>query len=127
MLSYYSKLLLLSSFCSLRNLQSHAQTAIWVEDFDDGGGGRWTLENAPGSLTNPTPVGITGLIYGVNAAVEHDNFIINDRNTPELDNDIAIGTAISAQGQLVRGRHYACTSRSDLPNPFINGIQPGPS
>ncbi|MDX2359429.1 MAG: T9SS type A sorting domain-containing protein [Crocinitomicaceae bacterium] len=127
MLSRYSQFLLFASFCVLISLQGHAQTAIWVEDFDDGGGGRWTLENAPGSLTNPTPAGIVGLVYGVNAAVEHDNFIINDRNTPELDNDIAIGTTISAQGQLVRGRHYACSSPSDLPNPYINGAQPGPN
>ncbi len=35
----------------------NSQTAIWIEDFDDGGGGRWVLENAPGSKTNPTPDG----------------------------------------------------------------------
>ncbi|MFT5779852.1 MAG: PKD repeat protein, partial [Crocinitomicaceae bacterium] len=97
-----------------------SQDAIWIEDFDDGGGGRWTVENAPGSLTNPTPAGIVGLTYGVNALVEHDNFIINDQNTPELDGPIAIGLSINAQGQLVRGRHYACTTPNDLPNPFIN-------
>jgi PKD repeat protein len=107
--------------------QAFGQSAIWIEDFDDGGGGRWTLENAPGSLTNPTPAGIVGLTYGVNAAVAHDNFVINDRNTPELDADIVIGTSITGQGQLVRGRHYACVAPSNLPNPFINGAAPGPN
>ena len=105
----------------------YSQTAFWIEDFDDGGGGRWTLENSPGSLTNPTPAGIAGITYGTNAAVAHDNFIINDQNTPELDADIAVGIDITQQGQLVRGHHYACAAPSDLPNPFINGAQPGPN
>ncbi len=109
------------------NGQTYGQTVIWIEDFDDGGGGRWTLENAPGSLTNPTPAGIPGLVYGVNAVVAHDNWIINDRNTPELNGNIATGISYANQGQFVRGRHYACASPSDLPNPFINGAQPGPN
>ncbi|TNE75307.1 MAG: PKD domain-containing protein, partial [Bacteroidetes bacterium] len=104
-----------------------SQTAIWVEDFDDGGGGRWVLENAPGSKTNPTPGGIVGLTYGTNAAVAHDNFVINDRNTPELNGNVSVGATMSAQGQFVRGRHYACSAPSNLPNPFVNGAQPGPN
>lgn len=95
------------------------QSVFWFEDFDDGGGGRWTLENAPGSGTNPTPAGIVGLIYEVNNPI-FDNFVINDRNTPELSGNIAIGTEINNQGSFVRGRHYACSSPSDLPNPFVN-------
>ena len=91
---------------------ANSQTAIWIEDFDDGGGGRWTMENALGSLTNPTPLGIVSLVYGVNAAVAHDNFVINARNTPELDADIVVGTTMSNQGQFVRGRHYACSAKS---------------
>jgi len=122
----YYRLILVMIFSGLVSL-SYSQNTIWIEDFDDGGGARWTLENAPGSLTNPTPLGIVGLTYGTNAAVAHDNFIINDRNTPELDNDIAVGTSIVSQGQLVRGRHYACSAPSDLPNPFVNGVQPGPN
>lgn len=114
-------------FCSFFISTTYSQNTIWIEDFDDGGGGRWTLETVPGSLTNPTPPGIVGLTYGTNAAVEHDNFVINDRNTPELDNNVAIGNSITAQGQLVRGRHYACSAPSDLPNPYINGVQPGPN
>lgn len=119
--------LLIASFCLFFISTSFSQNTIWVEYFDDGGGARWTLENAPGSLTNPTPLGIVGLTYGTNAAVEHDNFVINDQNTPELDSDVAIGNSFFTQGQLVRGRHYACSAPSDLPNPFINGVQPGPN
>ncbi len=104
-----------------------SQNAIWIEDFDDGGGTRWTLENAPGSLTSPTPLGIVGLTYGTNAVVAHDNFIINDQNTPELGSDIAVGLSSNAQGQLVQGRHYACAPPNNLPNPFINTPQPGPN
>ena len=103
--NYYNLILFLFALLFAIPL-SYAQNAIWIEDFDDGGGGRWTLENAPGSMTNPTPAGIVGLTYGVNAAVAHDNWIINDRNTPELDADIVVGTSIVNQGQFVRGRHY---------------------
>lgn len=117
----FTAIILLISFTSI------SQTAIWIEDFDDGGGGRWTLENAPGSLNNPTPAGIVGLTYGTNDPVAHDNWVINDRNTPELDNNIAVGLDMSSQGQFVRGRHYACSAPSNLPNPFINGAQPGPN
>ncbi len=106
---------------------SSAQNVFWVEDFDDGGGGRWTTENALGSMTNPTPAGISGLTYGVNAAIEHDYFVINDRNTPELSGNINTGSAINAQGQFVRGRHYDCSSPNDLPNPFINNGVIGPN
>ncbi len=106
---------------------SFAQTTIWVEDFDDGGGGRWTLENAPGSLNNPTPTGIPGLTYGTNDPVHHDNWVINDRNTPELNGNIAIGTPISNQGQLVQGHHYDCVAPNNLPNPFINNGAVGPN
>lgn len=107
--------------------QSSAQSVFWVEDFDDGGGGRWTTENAPGSMTNPTPAGIVGLSYGVNAPIEHDYFVINDRNTPELSGNINTGSAISAQGQFVRGRHYGCSAPNNLPNPFINNGVAGPN
>ena len=119
--------ILLFFLCGIFFSSLHGQNAIWIEDFDDGGGGRWTLENAPGSLTNPTPAGIVGLTYGTNAAVAHDNFVINDQNTPELDNSIVIGTPITSQGQFIRGRHYDCSSPGNLPNPFINGAQPGPN
>lgn len=121
------KLLYLTFLLIIFSFGLRAQTAIWIEDFDDGGGGRWTLENAGGSMTNPTPPGIVGLVYGTNDPVAHDNFIINDQNTPELDNDIAVGVSITQQGQFVRGHHYACSAPSDLPNPFINGAQPGPN
>ncbi len=124
--NYYT-IILLSFFYGFFLPVANSQNAIWIEDFDDGGGARWTLEDSPGSLTNPTPIGIVGLTYGVNAAVAHDNFIISDQNTPELDNDIVVGSSISAQGQFVRGRHYACSAPSNLPNPFINGVQPGPN
>ncbi len=100
-------------------VEINGQTVFWYEDFDDGGGGRWTLENALGSGTNPTPAGIVGLTYGSNNPI-FDNFIINDRNTPELSGGIAIGTVINSQGAFVRGRHYACAAPSNLPNPFIN-------
>lgn len=116
----------LMALCMLCTLNTYSQV-FWYEDFDDGGGGRWTIENALGSLTNPTPAGITGLTYGVNDPVAHDNFIINDQNTPELDADIVIGQSLQNQGQLVRGRHYDCVAPSNLPNPFINGVQPGPN
>ena len=123
----YYKLSAATLFGVFLTFFANSQNTIWIEDFDDGGGVRWTLENGPGSLTNPTPLGIVGLTYGTNAVVAHDNFVINDRNTPELDNNIAIGTSINAQGQFVRGRHYACSAPSDLPNPFVNGVQPGPN
>ena len=117
---------LLSILCLLGAFNSFSQV-FWYEDFDDGGGGRWTLENALGSLTNPTPAGIVGLTYGTNDPVAHDNFIIGDQNTPELDADIVIGQSLENQGQFVRGHHYDCAAPSNLPNPFINGVQPGPN
>ncbi len=101
------------------SIQLDAQSVFWLEDFDDGGGGRWTLENAPGSGTNPTPAGIVGLTYEVNNPI-FDNFVINDRNTPELSGNIVLGTVISSQGAYLRGRHYNCAAPSNLPNPFIN-------
>ena len=104
-----------------------AQNVFWFEDFDDGGGGRWTTENAPGSKTNPTPPGISGLPYGINAPIEHDYFIINDRNTPELSGNINTGLGISAEGQFIRGRHYACSAPNNLPNPFKNNGVVGPN
>lgn len=116
----------LSILCVCFSLSAFSQV-FWIEDFDDGGGGRWTLENALGSLTNPTPAGIVGLTYGTNAPVAHDNFIIGNQNTPQLDADIVIGQSLQNQGQFVRGRHYDCAAPSDLPNPFINGAQPGPN
>jgi PKD repeat protein len=111
---------LLSLFITIIfSIQLNAQSVFWFEDFDDGGGGRWTLENTLGSGTNPTPAGIVGLIYEVNNPI-FDNFVITDRNTPQLSGNIVLGTVISNQGAFVRGRHYACSSPSDLPNPFIN-------
>jgi Secretion system C-terminal sorting domain/PKD domain len=118
MANKFTSLLLLALFIGL-SVEFKAQTVFWLEDFDDGGGGRWTLENAPGSGTNPTPGGIVGLTYEVNNPI-FDNFIINDRNTPQLSGNIVIGTEISNQGTFVNGRHYACSAPSNLPNPFIN-------
>ena len=125
-LQIIASIFLLFTF-SFFNTLSFAQTTIWVEDFDDGGGGRWTIENSLGSLTNPTPLGILGLNYGINATTAHDNWIINDRNTPELNGNISIGVPLSSQGQLVRGRHYDCVSPNDLPNPFTNNGVVGPN
>lgn len=105
-----------------------AQTVIWVEDFDDAGAStRWTTETAPGTKTNPTPAGIVGLTYLTNDPVSHDNWIINDRNTPELDGDVSVGLSIVDQGQFVQGHHYDCSAPSNLPNPYVNGGQPGPN
>ncbi|MFI5204352.1 MAG: T9SS type A sorting domain-containing protein [Flavobacteriales bacterium] len=105
---------------------THAQTVFWFEDFDNNPLSRWTIENAAGSGTNPTPAGIAGLVYGANAAVEHDRFIINDQNTPELSAPGIFIGALASQGSFVRGRHYACGPPNNLPNPFIN-TAPGPN
>jgi PKD repeat protein len=124
---FLSKLLFLLFIFFAFNQSIFSQNVFWFEDFDDGGGGRWTTENAPGSMTNPTPAGIVGLTYGVNAPIEHDYFVINDRNTPELSGNINTGITINAEGQFVRGRHYDCSAPNDLPNPFINNGIPGPN
>src|SRR5688572_30272065 len=104
----------------------HPQSVFWFEDFDNGALTRWTIENAPGSGTNPTPVGIVGLVYGTNAVIEHDRFVINDQNTPELNPPGIFLGPLAAQGTFLRGRHYACGPPNNLPNPFINSA-PGPN
>ncbi|PLW91907.1 MAG: hypothetical protein C0592_13515 [Marinilabiliales bacterium] len=120
------RLLLFFLFLAIFFGQASAQTVFWFEDFDydSNPGTRWQTENAPGSMTNPTPPGIPGLTYGTNAPVAHDYFVINDQNTPELDGPITTGVLINDEGQFVRGRHYACSAPNNLPNPFINTATP---
>ncbi|MFN7709060.1 MAG: gliding motility-associated C-terminal domain-containing protein [Sphingobacteriia bacterium] len=71
----------------------------WTENFNDAGAtARWITQDAPGSKTNPTPGGISGLVYNTAAGVltngVYPNYwIINNRNA----SDPATRTS---QGQL---------------------------
>lgn len=93
--------------------KSWGQTVFWSEDFN-GATSNWTVENAPGSKTNPTPAGIAGLSYIPNQA-GNNYFIINDANTPELN---------SGDNAFVRGRKWNCSAPNNLPNPYPgSGVQ----
>lgn len=99
---------------------------FWNEDFNDAAATtRWTTENAPGSKTNPTPAGITGLSYIANQTC-NNYWVINDVNTPE-NNPYGVlpnGTPgdVSYSTRFVRGRNYNCSSPNDLPNPDPGGV-----
>ncbi len=101
---------------ALSNLQAQV---FWSEDFNDAGANtRWATENAPGSKTNPTPPGITGLNYITNQSC-NNYWIINDVNTPE-NNPYGVlpnGSTDSYSSRFVRGRNYNCSSPNNLPNP----------
>ncbi len=84
------------------------QTVIFTEDFN-GAAPAWTTENAPGSKTNPTPIGIAGLSYLSNSSC-NNYFVINDANTPE-------NSPPGPGGTFVRGRTNKCPAPNNLPNP----------
>jgi len=96
---------------------------FWSEDFNDAGANtRWVTENSPGSKTNPTPPGITGLTYITNQAC-NNYWIINDVNTPE-NNPYGVlpnGSTDSYTTRFVRGRNYNCAAPNNLPNPDPGG------
>lgn len=78
-----------------------AQTIVFTEDFDSGGA-NWTIEDAPGSETNPTPDNLPGLTYttGSNAVNEDCNnyWVINDAHTPDSTNIQPGAGGFSARG-----------------------------
>ncbi|MBX3102735.1 MAG: gliding motility-associated C-terminal domain-containing protein [Bacteroidetes bacterium] len=71
-------------FCLLIPAWGHAQV-FFTENFDDAGAAsRWRMEAAPGSKSNPTPAGITGLNYNPGTANQacHNYWVINNYHTP---------------------------------------------
>lgn len=96
---------------------------FWTEDFNDvGAATRWSIENGPGSKTNPTPAGVTGLTYIANDPC-NNYFVINDFNTPENNpfGVLPISSTASYNTRFVRGRNYNCYAPNDLPNPDPGG------
>lgn len=105
---FFTLFLLITSF-------THAQDVFWFEDFDNAAATRWNVAG-----NHPTPLGIPGLVYGINGPSTFDYFVINDANTPELNGPIVLGLPINSQGQFVQGHHYDCAAPNNLPNPYVN-------
>lgn len=114
------KYCLLLVFLVLFAYKGSAQV-FWTEDFN-GASPNWSVENAPGSKTNPTQSLTTNIPGGSLIANETCNnyWVINDAHTPQNSPVGPLsGSGASYTGRFVQSRRDICAA--GLPNPDPDG------